>query len=345
MGLLSNPVFEFVINIILVSISIWIAWHRPPQISISYETFLPEYVNYSNEDVKRILAKRRKAPNDPRMQLLTFVTLKLSNKGKEPISLNDVTKPLTIAFNRDATILSCERVETPEDFEYKSQIEKEKVLLTFPSLEEKESLTLRILITGHIDYSPSISLRVGLRKRIVRANNVRFSKEMLVIGIACLCLATLSIFAIGGPPQSPFQNVVWNMIYGYYVIGLACFLISWETRKSLPTRHILPSEYISIFFKMFIRVLPFLISFGVLSIAVFHWFGRLAFAWMFLNVVFVAIPLIAWDIFYKVVIKWLQKKKRKYNAVLIGLLVGIPFIVLYIMFVYWTFLIFILHGK
>jgi hypothetical protein len=346
MGLLSNPAFEFVINIILISISIWIAWRRPPQISISYETFPFDYVDSSNEDVKRILAKRRKASDDPRMQLLTFVTFKLSNMGKEAISLNDVAKPLTIAFNRDATILSCEKVETiPEDLEYKSPIKGEKVLLTFPLLEPKDSLTLRLLITGYIDYFPGITIRVGLRKRIVRANNVRFSKELLVMGIVCLCLATFMASASASPPQLPLQNVVWDMIYGYYVIGLGCLVVSRLERRALPTRHILPSAFISNFFKMFIRVLPFLISFGLLSIAVFHWFGRLAFAWMFLIVVFVAIPLGAWDIFYKVVIKWLQKKKRKYNAVLIGLLVSIPFIALYLMFVYRTFWIFFLYGK
>jgi hypothetical protein len=153
------------------------------------------------------------------------------------------------------------------------------------------------------------------------------------------------IFTIGEPPQAPFQNSFWDVIWGYYVGGLGCLFISWETRKSLPTRHTLPSEYFSSFFKGFIGALPFLIPFGILSIAVIHWFGRLAFAWMFLIIIFSAIPLSAWYIFYKVVIKWLQKKKRKYNAVLIGLLVGIPFIVLYLMFVYWTFLIFIRYGK
>lgn len=323
MGLLSNTVFEFVISIsvsiILGTIGIWLAWRRPVQIPLLYETLSFDRVNPSNNEAKRILAKRHKALNDPKMQLLTFVTFKLSNMGKEAISLNDVTKPLTLAFKNDATILLCEKVETvPADLEYKSRIEGAKILLTLPLLEQKESLTLRLLITGYIDYFPGITIRVGLRKRIVRANNVRFSKEVLVVGIVSFCMATFTAFASASPPQSPFQNVVWAVIWGYYTIALACFFESWEARTSLPTpQRMLPSAYVSFFFKGLISSLPILIPFAILSVVVIHWLGIRAFGLMLMIILFNSGPLLWWYLFYKLVVTLLRKKKIKYNAILV----------------------------
>jgi hypothetical protein len=320
-----------------------------------YETLSFEYVNPSNKEVKRILAKHRKAPDDPKMHILTFVTFRLSNMGKEAISINDITKPLTITFKSEATILSCEKVETvSQDLEYKSRIEGEKILLTFPLLEQKESLTLRLLITGYIDYFPGITIRVGLRKRIVRANNVRFSKEMLVVGIVSFCLAAFMAFASGSPPQSPFQNVqniYWDTVYGYSVMGLACFLESWEARKLLPTpKRILPSAYLSLFFKELISLLPILIPFAILSVVVIHWLGIRAYGLTLIIIIFNLGPLLWWYLLYKLVSTWLQKCKIKYKTVLIGLFTSIPFIAFYAATAFVTLdvlaqLIAIIHGK
>ncbi len=62
-------------------------------------------------------------------------------------------------------------------------LEDEKILLAFPLLDSNDVITIRVLITGRIDYFPDISVRVPGSKRIVRANNIQQSKELFITAL------------------------------------------------------------------------------------------------------------------------------------------------------------------
>ena len=321
MGILSNATLQFIIStsltLLLGGISVWLALRRHVQIALSHETLLPQPVDPSNEEVRDLLAETYISPDDSRVQYLNFVTFKLWNSGRESITSLTDDKPATIVFPPGATILACEEIgAAPKDLEYSWHLEDEKILLAFPLFDPKDLITIRVLIPGRIDDSPDVSVRVPGSKRIVRANNLRQSKEWLIIGICYLVLTTYLFVSTWSVSPSPYPAETIGMFYGAGILVLG---FSWLIR-SFPPDSRLPSKFLW----EFIQGLPGVIPIFLLGALIDHWFGRET----LINVMFIASCLVMmfmlWLVPYLLVTSHLKKKEKKYNAVLVGVLASIP---------------------
>lgn len=331
MNLLSNSTIQFVIsislNIILGGINLWLTVRRTDGLPLAYETISQEPINPSDAEVKQLLTNLHISFDDTRIQHLRFITFKLWHSGKKPVTLDDEKKPLIIAFEGTA-ILACQQVEPfPEDLEYSCHLDGGKLLLVLPQLEPKESLTVRILVPIYLYDFPDIRVRGRAPKRIMKANNVRRSREMLIIGIFYLFATTYMFFALKSKPPSPIQGQLWLFL----VAGLLFFGISWADRKMPPSEHMLPSEWFLLFFMITIRMLPVLIPIGIVAFMVYHWFGIRVLTLLYLISMMLFVPFAMWYLGFSSIIGWLKKKQKKYNAVLIGILTSIPFLAFYAM--------------
>lgn len=320
MGILGNSTFQFIITssltLILGGISVWLSVRRNVQIPLTYETLFEKRVYPSDEEIKMLLETIHISSDDSRVQYLNFIIFKLWNSGKESVTFTE-DKPLSIAFKRGATILACEEIETvPQDLDYTCRLEDEKILLAFPLLDTKETIVLRVLIPGYIYGFPEINVRVPGRKRIVRANNIRWSKEMLMIGLFVLCGAIYLFVSSRLPSSFPGPGVLC-LFFGTEIL---CLVISWADRR-LPPNHSMPPSY---FLLSLVRGLPRLIPFGILAVLIYLWFGGqiLVDAYLIFICLFTIIAL--WWMVYKGVTLLLKKMKIKYSTVLVGVLAGIP---------------------
>ena len=319
MGILSNSIFQFIITtsltLLLGGISVWFAIRRPVQIPLTYETLVQQRVNPSNEEVRDLLAAIHISPDDSRVQYLSFVTFKLWNSGKESVTLTD-DKPIYITFNRGATILACQEIETaPQDLEYTCQLEDEKILLAFPLLDPKDSTTFRILIPERVYDFPDISIRVPGSKHIVRANNIRHSKELFILGIIFFCVTTYLFVSTWSLSPSPFSAETWAMFYG---AGILFLITSWLVR-SLP-----PDPSLSERLWMTIKSIPLAIPIFTLFLLIDHWFGKQGVIYFMTVFICIATPFIFGVILYTCITTLLKKIGIKYNAVLVGVLISIP---------------------
>ncbi len=321
MGILSNATVQFIIStsltFLLGGINVWFVMRRRVQIPLTYETLLQQRVDSSNEEVRDLLAETHISPDDCRVELLNFVTFKLWNSGKESVTTLTDDKPLTVAFRCGATILASEEIEkAPQELDYACRLEDEKILLAFPLFDPKDVITIRLLIAGRIDDFPDISVRVPGSKRIVRANNIRQSKEWFIIGICYLLLTTYLFVSTWSLSPSPYPAETLGMFYG---VGILFLGLSWLVRSS-PPDFLLPSKFLW----EFIQAMPVVIPIFILGALIDHWFGRQILGSVIAIVSSIGIIFILWFIPYVRVTTHLKKKKKKYNAVLVGVLASIP---------------------
>ena len=125
------------------------------------------------------------------------------------------------------------------------------------------------------------------------------------------------------------------MILGIWVpvlVGGVLFTVmGWAERKLPSSQEILPSEWTLIFLILFMRLLPLLIPIGIVAFLVYHWFGTRALWLLFFFSAMILMPFFLWYFIYTSIIGWLKKREKKYNAFLVGFLVGIPFLAYYVM--------------
>lgn len=325
MELLSNSTFQFFISIILGCISIWLAVRRTDGLPLAYETISQEPINSSDAEVKRLLTNLHIPLEDTMVKNLRFITFKLWNSGKEPVTLDDEKKPLMITFNR-IPILACQQIEPyPDDLEYNCHLDRGKLLLLLPRLEPRESLTVRILVPTYLYNFPEIRVRGHAPKRIMKANNIRRSTEMLIIGILYLCVAMYMFFSLKSQSPTPIQGLLWFFI----AAGLFFFGKSWADRKMPPSQHMLPSMWALFFLFLFIYMLPVLIPIGITALLIYLWFGKEVLSLLYLISMILYVPFCVWYLGYGSIIGWLKKKQKKYNVFLIGFLTGIPSLAFY----------------
>ncbi len=327
MDIFSNSTLQFIITsgfaliaILISTISLWLGVRRQIEIPFLYETLAQEMLNPSHEDVKAILAKLHIVPENKHLQFLTLITFKLSNSGKIPITLADATKPVIIAFRR-RTILDCQEIgKDPEELDYTYRLDGDKILLVLPLLKPKESVTFQVLVTGYVFGFPDIDVRVPQKARFVKANNIRRSREMLILGIFYLCAAIYLFVAGRSIPSFIFQGGIWLFL----LAGLCFTLVSWSDRRSPPYHHMLPSYHLLALAITFIVALPVLIPLALLALFVYHQFGTQALGNMYLITMIIFTIFGLWGMVYEGIKKLLTWRKKTYNRVLIGLLAGIP---------------------
>jgi len=244
------------------------------------------------------------------------VTFKLWNSGKESVTLLSDDKPVILSFPPGATILACEVIARTQDLEYTLRLEDERILLSFPLLDANDVITIRVLLTGRIYDFPDISVRVPGSKRIVRANNIQQSKELFITALLLLCITTYLFVSTWSLSPYPFSVEIWVVFYGG---GILLLITSWLIRKS-PPGFPQPSKGLW----EIIQAMPIAIPFCILGVLIYHWFGKQTFE----NVIDIICSLFIifglWFIPYTLVTAYLKKKKKKYNAVLVGVLATIP---------------------
>jgi hypothetical protein len=327
MDILGNVVLQFIItsSIALIALlcsvlSLWFGIRRQVEIPLLHETLTQKMVDPSHEDAKAILTKLHLAPDNEQLQFLTLVIFKLSNSGRVPITLTDATKPVFIAFRR-RTILDCQEIEKdPEELDYTYQLDGDKILLVLPLLKPKESVTLQVLVTGYVFGFPDIDVRVPQKTHFAKVNNIKRSREMLILGIIYLCAAIYLFVAGRSIPSFIFQGWIWLSFLG----GLWFVAASWADRRSPPYHHMLPSQYLLALALMLIFALPVLIPLGLLALFVYHQFGTQALADMYLIIMMIFTIFGLWVMTYEGIKKLLTWRKKTYNRVLIGFLAGIP---------------------
>jgi hypothetical protein len=333
MSLLSNSTFQFVISnclviitIILSVINIWLLVKRSDRLP-SYEGISEEHINLIDPEVKLLLTNLHIPFDNARVRRFCFITFKLWNSGKEPITLDDEKRPLIIAF-KGIPILAYNKIGTfPEDFDYTLRLDGGKLLLTWPRLEKNESLTLRILVPEYVYSFPDIRIRGRAPQPMMKANNIRWSKEMLVMGIFYLCAAMYMFFTMRSLPPSPLQGLLWL----FFASGIFFLGMSWADRKTPPLQYMLPSTWFLLLLMMFIRALPVLIPIGIVALVVYFWFGARILTVLYLLFALTTVSFGAWYMGYSCIIGWLKKKQKKYSALLIGILTGIPLLAIYAM--------------
>lgn len=321
MNIFSNSTIQFIITssitLLLGGINLWLLLRRRVQIPLTYETLLQQRVDPSNEEVRDLLAKIHISPDDSRVQYLSFVTFKLWNSGKESVTILSDDKPVILSFPPGATILACEEIaREPQELEYTWRLEDEKILLAFPLLDSNDVITIRVLLTGRIDYFPDISVRVPGSKRIVRANNIQQSKELFITALFMLCITTYLFVSTWSLSPYPFSVEIWVVFYGGAILLL---ITSWLIRTS-PPGFPQPSKGLW----EIIQAMPIAIPFCILGVLIYHWFGKQTFFIVITIICYLFIILGLWFIPYTVVTAYLKKKKKKYNAVLVGVLATIP---------------------
>jgi hypothetical protein len=157
------------------------------------------------------------------------------------------------------------------------------------------------------------------------------SKEALIAGILYLCAAITGymIFTFGSSSNRH------NTIAEFYFIGLTVlfllvsltlFLESWVSRRSspFPGSVLLPSQLLYINFIMFLCALPVLIIGGILAAMIYAFFGLRILATVFLMVCCLSTSFRMWYMLNGLVIFLLQKRKKSYNANLVGMIAVIP---------------------
>ena len=315
--LLSNASWQSAITISLsvisILISVWFS-RRSIQLPITYEPLQCKLVDDSDEEVKEILKRRiARSYDKTTMKYLSFLTFTILNSGSESITLLTNSEPLTIVFRKGMKILDCRKINTtPDQIKFTIKLDAEKLLLNFPLLDPNESITLKILTTDYIDYFPNIYARVPGKKRIVRASNIRHSKEMRIASIIFLLYFIISYFTFDVHTYNQSSNLFFQILLVWSAgSSILLFLMSWLDRRTSPHPSVpLLSTIASIFFQMFIRGLPFLIILGVLGTVIYIWFGLKILAILFLIFCGVLFSLDIGHEFYLIVKKISQRRKK-----------------------------------
>ncbi len=329
MDILSNSAFEFIISISLTLISIGInIWFTVRQVGEMpfYECVSFRPAHLADANAKQRFTHLHISQDQTTIPNFYFLTFRLSNIHKEPLTF-DEKKPLIIAFPK-IPILACEGIHTfPEDLEYAYHIEQGNLFLRVPRLERKESLTLRIVVPQYVYSFPNIRIRGRAPKPTMKANNVRRSKELFVMGILYLCGTVYLFFTTRTQTPPLFHSYLWLFVGG----GLLFLGMSWVDRRMPPSQLMLPSQWFYMLFIMFLSSLRVFIPIGIVGFVVYLWFGDRVLSLLFLLSIMTFVPFGAWYTSYTSIIGWRKKKHKKYNPLIIGVVTGIPLIAFYIL--------------
>jgi hypothetical protein len=217
--LLSNTTFQFVIsislNLLLGIITLWLALRRTDKLPLAYTTISQVSINSDDEVVKPNLSNFDFSLWGTRKLNFQVLTFKLWNSGREPVILDDEKKPLIVAF-KGVTILAClQVVRFPDDLDCDWDVVEGKLHLKLPRLERNESLTVQILVPTYLYNSiPEIRVRGHAPKPMLKANNIRLSKEMFILGMFYLFGAMYMFFSLRSQPSSPLKDELWVFLAG-----------------------------------------------------------------------------------------------------------------------------------
>jgi hypothetical protein len=337
MEVIKDPTVDFIVATFLslvtiflglgaILVPIWLAFRQPVQLFLSYgETVVPEKVVGTQRVIETIKAGMEVSSAYPVSAGEYYIhTAKIANLGKESIVLPEDT-PLTIKFKKGTKVLGIGNfVRSDDSIKVTAKIDAEKALLILPQLDPKESITFRMLLDHNVNYIPDVNARIIIhgKKRIVKANNVRYAREVKILGFLCLGLALVLCAALFSPFHYSVVNQEQEVIIGLFACGICMICISWIARNTPPSQLLVEFSFSSML-KNFIKVMPFFILLGLLAAGIILLFRFKGIQFLFGSYVFILFPLSLWFMFYTIVISFFKKRKKAYNAHLIALLTGI----------------------
>jgi hypothetical protein len=335
MEFIKDSIFQFILNLCVAIffglVSIWLA-RRRPVLALSYETLKIEQVNRTEQEIELIKKQMEVSlPATLPAGEYFIVTAKIVNFGKESIKLPSDT-PLTIEFEKDTNVIGIGNLEKSYDpIEVTPKIDAMKAKLILPLLDPKESITFKMLLDRKVGYFPKdVYARIGGKKRIVKANNVKAARENKIFGFIILGLVALLWLLL----FSPFGLQVYlnNEIIENYKLhitamlfgGIVLILTSWEIRRMPPNDQLVPlSKWLSMTLKEFLVVIPFFILICLVGVGIFALFGIKGLAILLITFVFILMPLVFWYFVNYAIVESRKKRGKPFNPRQIVFLTGI----------------------
>lgn len=282
MYILRDPTWQFIINIstpiivgaITSAITIWLAV-RKRWVSIDYQT-LEQCSLSDDENIKATKRKMHVHLNKKTSSVLCLLTVRIRNIGKESIQFANPT-PLTIRYGKGVKVLGCDILEcVPDYLEAEPQVDGNMLKLSLPILKPNQHIKMQILLDEDFVNlpDPDIYAHTLLHYKIIKASNVRRSREFKIIGFSLL---SISIFLVSGFFYIKFNSIPFiaiPAILSYFLLSIIFLVLSYSTRKAPPAHTPLPSKIFKNLLKGFLPAIPILIIVGMIAFIIYHFFGQ-----------------------------------------------------------------------
>jgi hypothetical protein len=208
--ILRDPIWQFVIGIITLVITIWLA-NRSYSKVISYEivakTSLVNIAPTSAKNRVRILL------DDKPIENAELLLVKIKNTGLLPIKSSDFETPLILSLGTSAKILDSEIYDlSPRNLQVKFSAENETIKINPVLLNSKDSFTVKII-------AESLS-KVELSGRIVGVKNIykfggSYPRRVTTTSFIWLLVIALASWIISGftDYKTPFIVATMSLLF------------------------------------------------------------------------------------------------------------------------------------
>lgn len=170
--ILRDPMWQFIGAIlaaaaIFISIALYLRQRRRKDLSYEIVSRTPLLsVSTRAQEIKKQL---QILFNGKPVQQVHLIVIKIINSGNMPILSTDYERPVSLNLGEEAQILTAEVVETdPDSLRTSARIEGKSVVLTPSLLNEKDSITLKMLVSRFVN-------QITVDGRIVGVKNIRKS--------------------------------------------------------------------------------------------------------------------------------------------------------------------------
>ena len=199
MELLGNTTFQFIVSVSLTLvfgiITLWLTL-RPTDLSpLAYTEISQQPISSDDEKVKQLLTKfdfSNWGTIEPNFQILTF---KLWNKGEKTVEQDEEDKPLVLEFNKVSILDYLQIVRYPNDLNCNCEVVEGKLHIKAPRLDQNDSITVQLLVPTQLYKKPVIRKLGHAPKPMFMANNIRHSREMIILGVFFLCSTIYMFFS------------------------------------------------------------------------------------------------------------------------------------------------------
>lgn len=221
---LRDPVWQF-IGAIFGLIAIFFIWRQRRNKFLSYNIIANSPL-FSVKD--EISGKLQVLFDEKPVENVYFIVVKIFNSGNIPIKSSDYEYPVNFNFGEKTKLLSAEVIETkPPDMKISASIDETRVLLTPTLMNEKDSVTVKMLadqFNGQIIVEGRI---VGI-KAITESVERKFANKVLFTIIGLLAFLFGFTLAITG---KVFGLTSSSILIGGSTIGILIIIILYRILK------------------------------------------------------------------------------------------------------------------
>lgn len=223
---LRDPVWQF-IGAFFGLVAIFFIWRQRRNKLLSYY-ILANSPLFSVKD--EISGKLQVLFDEKPVENVYFIVVKIFNSGNIPIKSSDYEYPVNFNFGEKTNLLSAEVIETkPSDMKISASIDDTRVLLTPTLMNEKDSVTVKILadqFSGHILVEGRI---VGI-KAITKSVERKFADKVLFTIIGLLAFSFGLTTSITGKVFGLADSAI---LIGGLIISIFLAIIAFITLKKV----------------------------------------------------------------------------------------------------------------